>query len=99
MLMWASWIIQPGQSLTSRPEQNFACRAVANCVEPKRGGLVGLGVGGNWIVSGAVYIASILGVCQSLISLTIVAVGASLPELATAAGACHIGCCGLQEKR
>ena len=40
-LMWASWIIQPGQSLTSRPEQNFACRAVTNCVKPKGWRIVG----------------------------------------------------------
>ena len=40
-LMWTSWIIQPGQSLTSRPEQNFACRAVTNCVEPKGWRIVG----------------------------------------------------------
>lgn len=53
------------------------------------GGLVGLGVGGNWIVGGAVYIASRLGVSQSLIGLTIVAVGTSLPELATSAVAAY----------
>lgn len=47
------------------------------------GGLVGLGIGGNWIVNGAVHIAVKLGVSQSLIGLTIVAVGTSLPELAT----------------
>ena len=40
-LMWASWLIQPGQSLTNRPEQNFACRAVKNCVEPKGWRIVG----------------------------------------------------------
>jgi hypothetical protein len=34
-LMWASWLIQPGQRLTTGPEQNFARRAVTNCVEPK----------------------------------------------------------------
>jgi hypothetical protein len=39
--MWASWLIQPGQSLTSRPEQNFAYRAVTNCVEPKERRIVG----------------------------------------------------------
>ena len=39
--MWASWIIQPGQSLTNRPEQNFAYRAVTNCVEPKERRIVG----------------------------------------------------------
>ena len=39
--MWTSWLIQPGQSLTNRPEQNFACRAVTNCVEPKERRIVG----------------------------------------------------------
>lgn len=53
------------------------------------GGLVGLGVGGNLIVGGAVHIASRLGVSQSLIGLTIVAVGTSLPELATSAVAVY----------
>ncbi len=52
-------------------------------------GLVGLGVGGNWIVDAAVYVASRLGVSQSLIGLTIVAVGTSLPELATSAVAAY----------
>jgi len=53
------------------------------------GGLIGLGIGGNWIVNGAVHIASKLGVSESLIGLTIVAVGTSLPELATSAVAAY----------
>jgi len=52
-------------------------------------GLVGLGIGGNLIVEAAVHIASRLGVSQSLIGLTIVAVGTSLPELATSAVAAY----------
>lgn len=52
-------------------------------------GLVALGVGGNWIVEAAVHIASRFGVSQSLIGLTIVAVGTSLPELATSAVAAY----------
>lgn len=47
------------------------------------GGLVALVIGGKWIVDGAVSFASMFGVSQSLIGLTIVAVGTSLPELAT----------------
>lgn len=46
-------------------------------------GLIALVVGGKWIVDGAVVIATMLGVSQSVIGLTIVAVGTSLPELAT----------------
>lgn len=46
-------------------------------------GIAGLVVGGKWIVDGAVVIASALGMSEALISLTIIAIGTSLPELAT----------------
>ncbi len=45
-------------------------------------GLGGLVLGGQWIVAGAIEIATLLGMTQSLIGLTVVAVGTSLPELA-----------------
>lgn len=48
-------------------------------------GLLGLVIGGKWIVDGAVKIAEIFNISQSLIGLTIVAIGTSLPELATSA--------------
>lgn len=50
-------------------------------------GLVSLAVGGNWIVNGAQEIATQMGVPQSIIGLTIVAIGTSLPELATSVAA------------
>jgi cation:H+ antiporter len=53
------------------------------------GGLVGLGIGGQWIVAGAVRMASKFGMSESLVGLTIVAVGTSLPELATSAVAAY----------
>ncbi|MFH1378891.1 MAG: calcium/sodium antiporter [bacterium] len=46
-------------------------------------GCVGLTLGGKWIVEGAIYAARVLGVSESLIGLTIVAVGTTVPELAT----------------
>lgn len=46
-------------------------------------GIGGLALGGKWIVDGAIDIAELFGMSQALISLTIVAVGTSLPELAT----------------
>ena len=52
-------------------------------------GLAGLTVGGKWIVDGAVKIAESFNVSQSLIGLTIVAIGTSLPELATSAMAAY----------
>ncbi len=52
-------------------------------------GLFGLILGGKWIVDSAVTIATHLGLSQSLVGLTIVAVGTSLPELATSAMAAY----------
>jgi len=52
-------------------------------------GLAGLAIGGKWIVDGAVQIAEFFNISQSLIGLTIVAVGTSLPELATSAVAAY----------
>lgn len=52
-------------------------------------GLVGLVFGGKWIVDGAVTIATMFNVSQSLIGLTIVAIGTSLPELATSVVAAY----------
>lgn len=46
-------------------------------------GLVGLVLGGKWIVDGAIFFAKAWGVSETLIGLTVVAVGTSLPELAT----------------
>ncbi len=48
-------------------------------------GLAALALGGDWIVRGAVHTATSLGMSESLVGLTIVAVGTSLPELATSA--------------
>lgn len=47
------------------------------------GGLAGLILGGQWFVEGATGIARNLGVSESIIGLTLVAGGTSLPELAT----------------
>ncbi|MCD4705164.1 calcium/sodium antiporter [bacterium] len=46
-------------------------------------GMVGLGLGGHFVVSSAVNIAKLFNVSESLIALTIVSIGTSLPELAT----------------
>lgn len=47
------------------------------------GGLAGLIFGGQWFVEGATNIARNLGISESVIGLTLVAGGTSLPELAT----------------
>ncbi len=47
------------------------------------GGLVALSVGGKILVDNAIILARLAGLSEALIGLTIVAVGTSLPELAT----------------
>lgn len=46
-------------------------------------GLIGLGVGANLLVTGAVNIARMIGISETVIGLTLVALGTSLPELVT----------------
>jgi cation:H+ antiporter len=47
------------------------------------GGLVALIVGSDWMVTGAVEIATALGVSEAVIGLTIVSIGTSAPEIVT----------------
>lgn len=51
------------------------------------GGLIGLPLGANLLVEGAVNVATALGVSEAVIGLTLVAIGTSLPELATTTAA------------
>lgn len=46
-------------------------------------GIAGLYFGGNWVVNGAVEIATSFGMSSALVGITIIAVATSLPELVT----------------
>jgi len=64
------------------PAESFARRWLG----PTALSLLGLGMlvlGANWLVNGAVAIARFCGISELVIGLTIVAVGTSLPEIAT----------------
>lgn len=54
-------------------------------------GIIGLWIGGQWIVNGAVEMAGYFGVSDALIGLTVVAIGTSLPELAATVVAVRSG--------
>ena len=75
------------KTVNEAPKQLTNLKSVAYIVL----GLTGLVLGGNWIVNGAVTIASQFGVSEYLIGLTVVAIGTSLPELATSAMAAYKG--------
>lgn len=54
-------------------------------------GFIGLVFGGEWIVNGAVKIAENIGMSKSVIGLTVIAIGTSLPEMATSVVAAYKG--------
>ena len=65
----------PGRDATSLPRIGLLMVA----------GFIALIVGSQWVVKGAVVLATALGMSETIIGLTVVAVGTSLPELATSA--------------
>ncbi len=50
-------------------------------------GLVGLPIGANIVITSATRLATMIGVSEEIIGLTVVAIGTSLPELATSTAA------------
>ena len=54
-------------------------------------GLIGIVLGSNFVVDGASGVAKIIGISERMISLTIVAIGTSLPELVTSLAATRKG--------
>ncbi len=56
---------------------------VWKCIVFIIGGAIAIKYGGDFVVDGASFIASAMGLSQNLIGLTIVALGTSLPELVT----------------
>ena len=67
----------------TQPEEEIKSLPMWKSVLFILGGLAGLIFGGQWFVEGASNIARHLGVSESVIGLTLVAGGTSLPELAT----------------
>ncbi|MBW6516249.1 MAG: calcium/sodium antiporter [Candidatus Cloacimonetes bacterium] len=54
-------------------------------------GIIGLFLGGKWIVDGAIYMAQMFKLSEGFIGLTVVAIGTSLPELVTSVTAAKKG--------
>jgi cation:H+ antiporter len=79
-------------SVPRAPEEETAhAEGVAKSVALVAAGIVAMLFGGQWIVDGAVAMASSMGLSEALVGLTIVAVGTSLPELATSMVAAYRG--------
>lgn len=59
------------------------------------GGIIGVFLGGRWVVDGAVVIAKLVGVSPAVIGFTLVALGTSLPELVVSVVALSKGTVGI----
>lgn len=90
LLMFVYFLYNTFRHAKDHPEQtesseNVKPMSVGLAVLCLIAGLIGLVVGGEMIVKSAVQIATNLGVSEAVIGLTVVALGTSLPELATSA--------------
>jgi len=54
-------------------------------------GVFGLYLGGNWVVQGSIKFATSMGIGETMIGLTVIAIGTSLPELSASAMAAWRG--------
>lgn len=90
-VIYVVWAIRSSRSESTDVKLEYAADLAAGGVQRHWSvyaglslvGLVGLVVGARWLVSGATDIAEALGMSELLIGVTIVAIGTSLPELAT----------------
>jgi cation:H+ antiporter len=78
-------------NLTEELPEADEARPIWKSVAMLIAGLAGLVIGGQWIVDGAVSLARLFGYSESFVGFTIVAIGTSLPELATAVVAVRKG--------
>ncbi len=88
LVIFAGFIIMMVRSaLNARSEaqdgDEIEVLPVWKCIVYIIGGAIAIKYGGDFVVDGASFIASAMGLSQNLIGLTIVALGTSLPELVT----------------
>ena len=89
LLLFCYFLYNTFRHAKEHPEENELANEEVKVIPTRRavalilGGLIGLCVGGELIVKSAVDIAMRMGVSEAIIGLTIVALGTSLPELAT----------------
>lgn len=75
--------VDEGEPLPAAPDRVYMLRALGMAL----GGLLAVMLGAKLLVDGAIDLAKMWGVSDTLIGLTIVAVGTSLPELVASAAA------------
>ncbi|MDD7281417.1 MAG: calcium/sodium antiporter [Erysipelotrichaceae bacterium] len=77
------WMIYSALKSRQENEEEIESLPTWKCIVFIVGGAIAIKYGGDFVVNGASFIASKMGLSQNLIGLTIVALGTSLPELVT----------------
>ncbi|WP_371154894.1 calcium/sodium antiporter [Jannaschia sp. 2305UL9-9] len=85
--LWMTWQLRSGAAAEDVPEELPVGRALLLLIV----GFAGVLLGAECLVRGAIGIAQDFGVSEAVIGLTVVAVGTSLPELATSIMAARAG--------
>ncbi|MEQ9619530.1 MAG: calcium/sodium antiporter [Deltaproteobacteria bacterium] len=90
IIAYTAFLVREGKKEKKAPADEFAReygqkgkKTVIFDILLVMAGLAMLVLGSRWLVNGAVYFAQYFGVSELIIGLTIVAVGTSLPEVAT----------------
>lgn len=100
MVVYTVWAVREGRREGRRAEEGYPgglceeCRTAGHWAYQVMlivGGLVFLGFGASLMVAAAVAFAQVLGVSELIISLTLVAIGTTLPEAATSVLAARRG--------
>ena len=85
LMLWSSYTRAQAHRAAAEPELEGVDEGMSrlHIALYLLGGIIGLPLGANLLVGGATDIATTFGVSEAVIGLTLVAVGTSLPELAT----------------
>lgn len=79
-ILWMYQVVKTAPKLVDSQE-SFPIFTVSVSIFMIIAGLAGVILGARWVVDGAVFIANLIGVKESLVSLTAIAIGTSIPEL------------------
>ncbi len=90
-ILYLIWMIVTALKNRTQAEEEYKLLPAWKCIVYIIGGAIAIKYGGDFVVDGASEIATMLGLSQNLIGLTIVALGTSLPELVTSCVAAKKG--------
>lgn len=91
-ILFIAWLIHMMHRRHERgAKEDYRVFALSTSLLMIVGGLIGVYVGGNWVVVGAEAIARTLGISEALLGVTLLGIGTSLPELTVSLSAAWKG--------